>query len=233
MPLIGPAGSAAASAAPVTPGGGRQLVVTDAVRYGRHALTIPFAEVTLVGLDDATIAADPPYDQAAIDLHALDVESVVQVAALIRPLLGPGGVVAVLLSPDISGGRSDILHGNGMLRGWEWAGLREIDGELAALLRPGPPEADAGTPFLAAYATANFLIRKAAETDRMAEAALAEQAELTARSERALLDRLAALAEEADRVRRDHRGSALVRTLLRRSKGGRVVLRVAKLLRRR
>ncbi|MEV6970303.1 hypothetical protein AB0M47_34870 [Hamadaea sp. NPDC051192] len=230
---------------------GRQLVVTDPIRHGRYALTLGFAEVTLVGADaeDSAIAADAPYDLAAIDLDAVDVEHVARIASLVRPHLRRGGVLAVLLGradPDstlnstvsaIDPGNLDD-HGHlsgidGLLRGWEWAGLSEIGGEPAAVFRPGPPEAAAGTPFLAAYATASLLTRRAAADGRTAEAALAEQVALTARSERALLARLAASAEDADRVRRDHQGSALVRTLLRRSKGGRVVLRVAKTLRRR
>lgn len=254
MPIVGRTGTAAESGVPATPGG-RQLVVTDAIRHGRYALTLGFAEATVVGADtdDFAIAADAPYDLAVIDLDALAVEHVARFGSLARPHLRPGGVLAVLLGPAHSDPAPDPTpdptmsaidpgnlddHGrpsgvDGLLRGWEWAGLSEIGGEPAAVFRLGRPEADAGTPFLAAYATASFLTRRAAADVRTAEAALAEQVALTARSERALLTRLAASAEDADRVRREHQGSALVRTLLRRSKGGRVVLRVAKTLRRR
>ncbi|MEV0274715.1 hypothetical protein AB0H43_38595 [Hamadaea sp. NPDC050747] len=211
------------------PDGCRMLVSTDAGRGGVAAMTLPFADATIVDAPElGDVSHQGPFDVAVLDLSRLRSAAVEIFAVAIRPLLGPDGVLVVVINGD------DWLEPgvDGLLAGWEWVGVADLAGAPAAVVRPGALGVDAGSPFLAAWVGAGIATARAAEARRLSDEALTLQVALTAQSEEYLLKRVAALADEVERVRRDHQGKALVRTLLRRSVGGRALLRLARVLRR-
>jgi hypothetical protein len=211
------------------PDGCRLLVLTDGIRCGAHAMTLPFADATIIAEipDLAGLPADEPYDLVAVDRDSLDLETLAELSILVRPLLRPAGAMIVMLD---AGGSSSMPSAR-FLVGWEWAGLVDLDNRLAAAVCPGPQDAVADGPFVAAWTSAGLAAGREIKARRHAEAALDRQISLTYQTERALLEGMVALAEEAEVVRREHQGLALARTVLRGSKAGRAILRTARVLR--
>lgn len=201
------------------------LVLTDAQRGGRNALALPFRDATVIEVNEAeTVEIQGRFDTVVIDRDSYDPRWLDSVATKILAALRPEGCLIVTLQsgPDASTAEPAALPG------LAWQGLATLNAQPCAVLRPG--DADAGSPdtglLLATAATAVRLTGGQSGETHGAEATLLRHVEARGRSEHALLLHLRALADELDLERRRHRGTALIRTVLGRSRAGRAALRV-------
>lgn len=195
------------------------LVLTDAQRSGRNALALPFQDATVIEADTAEqINVEGRFDAIVIDRCCYDPQWLDSTADKLLAALRPGGRVIVTMQPTPDAFQ---VNKSATLTGLAWQGLASLNGQPCAVLYADDQGTAHAGPFLH---TARIAIQLA--TSGESSAAIARYVESRGRSERALLLHLRALAEELARERWQHRGVALVRTVLYRSKAGRGILRV-------
>lgn len=209
------------------------LVLTDAERCGRNALALPFQNATVIEVGTTgTIDIEGHFDAVVIDRSSYEPRWLDSVARSLVVALRPRGRVIVTLQ---AGGGAATTTEPGALVGLVWHGLGTLGGQPCAVLRPSEPtDADSAATKLL-LTTAETAVRLAAArtadgysgfTVEHAKAAMFQHLEERRRSERALVLHLEALAHELDQERRRYQGTALVRTVLRRSRAGRRLLRL-------
>jgi hypothetical protein len=214
------------------------LVLTDAARYGRDALALPFRHTTVIEVDGGE---EPPglqaeFDTIAIDRAAVDLARFDAIAGWALAALRPDGRIIITLDPADPASTPRSPTGAPTLAGLEWDGLAMLNGRPCALLRAGE-HPDAVSPIAGALlTTAEQAFRLAAERSTVmrerAATLLTRDLDARHRSEDALFGHLDALAGQLDEVRRRHQGRELMRTVLRRFRVGRGVLRVLRPYRR-
>jgi hypothetical protein len=209
------------------------LVLTDGACHGRHALALPFQQATVIELNsgDLELNIGGTFDAVAVDRSSLDLDLLNAVAAWARPVLPPHGHLVVALgsvggessTPSEASRASEQVSALAGLAGFRWQGLTALNGRPCAVLQL----ADRPAPGIVAE-----LLTTADTAARIAARRIADRCRLDAgrrdlwRQQKRLRQQVDALTQELEQVRRDHRGHRLVRTVLRRSRTGRVLLRV-------
>jgi hypothetical protein len=218
------------------------LVLTDGQHRGRTGLAIPFGSATVIAVDAGGISSDlsGPFDAIVIDRSTFDpheIEGFVQTAF---PQLRPSGRLVIVFDSDkgVLGSPGEAPH----LPGLRWSGVARLNGRPCAVMTADPDRASSadsapdpetvGAPpgLLLATLAAGLRIaegnhaatRSALDRARMT---LAEELDDRHQSERELLDQVAGLVDELDRMRHQLTGANAVRTVLNQSKAGRVTLR--------
>lgn len=206
------------------------LVLAAAGNRGLDALALPFRRATVLDPADALgrDVLDGSYDIAVVDLSPFDLSVVDRLVPRILPVLRQEGRILVML-----GDPSGAVHTQSPTSSLDtqgWGGLTELRGRPCAVLRPGGPPGPAPVSVLlstadAASRLAAVAARDADERAAALKAALLRRTEESRRSEQALLHQLSVLVVGPTDAPRESEGLLQARTVLRRSKAGRAVLR--------
>lgn len=210
------------------------LVLTNRRRRGRHALTLPFREATVMeAVDGPSSGISGTFDTVVIERDDLDADRLADVAAAALAALRPDGHLIVTLAAAPDGSTVD-----GASYGWLdnlcWVGTTTLGGlpfaVMSAADRGGEkPASTAAASTAARFATAAATVRQlAAIPEASGAAGVSRHLGSRRRSEHALLDHLESvlLAAEASRPRSGLQARATA--ALRRRRAGRAVLRLAR-----
>jgi hypothetical protein len=213
--------------------GGKLLVLTSGRCAGDlWSLALDFEKATIRDIEDPR-PINGMFDAAAIEIDPFNIDLVARVIEHSKPHLSDNSRIFVTLAADLEpqGDHDDPEPPERV--GLSWLGLTALGSAVYAVMEIDTTETS--SPAMMLLAGAHSAIRmQAGLTTRAHREVEALRAKLLAgvegrrRSEVALIGRVDAVTRELDRVRRQHRGTALVGTLLGRSRPGRMVLLAAR-----
>jgi hypothetical protein len=226
------------------------LLLTDASPTSYAALSLPFVHASIIEVDALSAAELPDqsrtFDAVVVDRSAVDLAWLEAVAGWLRAAVRPGGRVIVVLSRQSV--PADAPVEAPMLSGFAWGALEQIGGWPCAVLHPTMRGAStcgstaestvestvesAGVILAAADAAVRLALAEATASNDRKREMLAGHVEARRRSDLAMLAQMEELVGSLEAVVRQYEGFAVVKTVLRRSRGGRLLLRLARAIRR-
>jgi hypothetical protein len=215
------------------------LIVTDAEQGGYGALSLPFRHAEVIEVESGREAdlhdMQGAFDAIVIDRKELDLAWLEATALKARSALRSGGHLIVVLSRQATIPDTVAIDSTPRRPGLEWEALREIGGWPAAVLRStSTPAASPAAGVVVAAVDAAVRLAVAGTTasgDRAVEM-LTRQMDTWRRSDLALLAQIDDLVRYIEEIRRQHRGFELAKTVLRRSRSGRLLIRLLRPMRR-
>ncbi len=213
------------------------LVLTDTRHCGPDGLALPFRQATVRELDADASQIEGQFDTIVID-QSVDLRRLEATVRKVLPTLRDGGLMIIAFDPD-DGAERPAPGSTPTFAGLRWSGLAALNGRPCALLTVDDGSSPDPAPPGMLLTTVDEALRLAHEWHAPTRAALdrartrlSEQLDERRLSEHALLDQLAALANELEQARRQLTGLNAIRALLDRSRPGRAALQVVRPARR-